>query len=154
MAKQTMFFAVLTLSVILVAAPAFAQVKGGGNQPKMGASDSAGKTKADKGQGDADFVTKMEANPKLSAKLQSLLPSGQSLSQAAAGFKNEGQFIAALHASHNLVIPFDQLKSKMTGTHSMSLGAAIKSLRPNMSPEQSKDEVKRAEREAKDTQKN
>src|SRR5439155_26462097 len=37
------------------------------------------------------------------------------LQAASAGFKNQGQFIAALHVSHNLNIPFDQLKAKLTG---------------------------------------
>ena len=35
----------------------------------------------------------------------------------ASGFKSQGQFIAALHVSHNLNIPFDQLKTdRMTQT--------------------------------------
>jgi hypothetical protein len=89
----------------------------------------------------------------LSAKLQTLLPSGESLSQAASGFKNEGQFIAALHVSHNLNIPFDQLKAKMTGSDSMSLGGAIKALRPDMTDSQAKEEAKKADKEAKGTEK-
>jgi hypothetical protein len=35
------------------------------------------------------------------------------LQTAASGFKNQGQFIAALHVSHNRNIPFDQLKTDM-----------------------------------------
>src|SRR5262249_1724092 len=92
-----------------------------------------------------DIASKIEADPKLSAKLQAMLRAGQSLSQAAAGFKNKGQFIAALHVSHNLNIPFDQLKAKMTGSDSMSLGAAIKAMRPNMTDAQAKEEAKKAE---------
>src|SRR5262249_54633822 len=129
---------------------------------KVGAStdvDAKGKTAADvktpsdKGPGKADFVTKIEENPKLAARLQAMLPSGQSLTQAAAGFKNEGQYIAALHACHNLNIPFDQLKAKMTGSNAMSLGAAIKASRPQMSEAQAKEEAKKADKEAKDSQK-
>jgi hypothetical protein len=41
---------------------------------------------------------------------------------AESGFKNHGQFIAALHVSKNLNIPFDQLKAKMTSSLPMSLG--------------------------------
>jgi hypothetical protein len=53
------------------------------------------------------------------------------LDQAAAGFKNRGQFIAALHVCHNLDIPFAQLKADMTGTeHHYSLGKAIHDLKP------------------------
>src|SRR5215475_12320398 len=150
MVRQTMFFKVLTLTLVLVAVPAFPQGKGGGTPSKM-ANDNDVKTRGEKGQEDADFVTKIEANPRLSAKLESMLPSGQSLSQAAAGFKSKGQFIAALYASNNLNIPFDQLKAKMTAPSSMSLGAAIKASRPNMSGAESKDEAKRAKKEAKET---
>src|SRR5262249_43444506 len=104
--------------------------------------------------GKTDFASKIADDPKLSAKVQRLLPPNESLPQAAAGFKNEGQFIAALHVSHNLNVPFDQLKEKMTGPKPMSLGASIKALSPNLSETQSKSEAKRAEKEAKETQKN
>ena len=53
-------------------------------------------------------------NAKLSSRLQTLLPSGESVSKAAVGFENQGQFIAAVHAAYNLNIPFDQLKTAMT----------------------------------------
>ena len=73
---------------------------------------------------------KIVANPALAARLQPLLPSGMTLASAAAGFKNQGQFIAALHVSHNLNIPFTQLKTEMTGTDHDSLGQAIHELKP------------------------
>jgi hypothetical protein len=73
---------------------------------------------------------RIERNPKLTARLQSLLPAGMTLDQAAAGFKNQGQFIAALHVSHNLSIPFADLKTAMTGTGHESLGKAIHDLKP------------------------
>lgn len=63
----------------------------------------------------------------------SLLPDGTNLRTAASGFKNQGQFIAALHVSRNLGIPFNQLKARMTGPNPMPLGKAIQELRPNMS---------------------
>jgi hypothetical protein len=66
--------------------------------------------------------------------------------QAAAGFKNLGQFVAAVHVSHNLGIPFDELKSRMTGSNSVSLGTAIKSLKPEANY---KAEAKRAQKQAK-----
>ena len=80
-----------------------------------------------------------------------MLPSGMTMSQAAAGFKNEGQFIAALHVSQNLGIPFSEMKAKMTGSEHMSLGEAIKSSKPAMTNEEAKDEAKKAERQAKVT---
>jgi TPP-dependent 2-oxoacid decarboxylase len=77
-----------------------------------------------------------------------LLPSGTTLPAAAGGFENEGQFIAALHIAHNLNIPFDQLKSQMTGKNEMSLGKAIQKLRPDVDSKTLKDNVKLADRQA------
>ncbi|MBI1872389.1 MAG: hypothetical protein HYZ58_01460 [Acidobacteria bacterium] len=69
-------------------------------------------------------------NPILTTKLQPLLPPRTDLSSAALGFRNLGQFVAAIHVSHNLGIPFDQLRARMVGPHPMSLGQAIQDLRP------------------------
>jgi hypothetical protein len=44
-----------------------------------------------------------------------MLPAGMTLNEASKGFKNQGQFIAALHVSQNLGIPFADLKTAMTG---------------------------------------
>ena len=151
MSKQTIFLTIFTLAVALIAAPAFGQ-HGAGTHSATSSANVASHS-ADHAQQKSDFVSKIERNPTLSANLQALLPSGESLSQAAAGFKNEGQFIAALHVSHNLNIPFDQLKAKLTGDNSMSLGAAIKASRPDMSETQSKEAAKKAEKEAKESQK-
>src|SRR5258708_19687761 len=49
-------------------------------------------------------------NTQLSSKLSGLLPAGTDLQTAAAGFRNLGQFVAAVHVSPNLDIPFAQLK--------------------------------------------
>ncbi len=102
---------------------------------------------------DSNVATHIESNQRLAARLRTMLPAGMSLNQAAAGFKNQGQFIAALHASDNLGIPFSDLKAKMTGEHSMSLGAAIHELRPDMKEHDANEEGKRAEKEAKETEK-
>jgi hypothetical protein len=84
-------------------------------------------------------------NLMLSTKLQSLLPPGTDLQQAASGFKNLGQFVAAVHVSHNLGIPFDQLKTKMTGPPPVSLGKAIHDLKPAAN---AKTESKKANKQA------
>ena len=68
-------------------------------------------------------------------------------------FRNQGEFIAALHVSKNLDIPFDQLKAKVTGEHAMSLGKAIHELRPNLTEKQVKTEEEKAEKQAKETEK-
>ncbi len=82
-------------------------------------------------------------NPALSQRIQPLIPAGTDLHSAAAGFRNGGEFIAALHVSRNLGIPFDQLKSRMTG-NGESLGKAIQALRPDIDSKAVKDNVKAA----------
>ena len=87
----------------------------------------------------------LNQNTKLSSKLADLLPPGTNVQQAAVGFKNLGQFVAAVHVSHNLGIPFDQLKNRVIVSGD-SLGKAIHELKPDAN---AKEEVKRANRESK-----
>lgn len=98
-------------------------------------------------------------NTQLSSKLSSLLPMGTDLQTAAAGFRNLGQFVAAVHVSHNLGIPFDQLKCTELATadacpgmtvpaKGSHLGKAIQTLKPAMSSADSKSAAKKAEKEA------
>ena len=61
------------------------------------------------------IAQKISANKGLSPKMATLLPSNLTLNEASKGFKNQGQFIAALHVSQNLGIPFADLKQAMTG---------------------------------------
>src|SRR5712692_8727413 len=96
-----------------------------------------------------EAVNKLARNPALSNRLQPLLPPGTNVQTAAQGFKNTGQFVAALHVSRNLNIPFDQLKAKMTGPNRESLGHAIHDLRPDLSNKTIKTDVKVADRQAK-----
>ena len=87
--------------------------------------------------------------PKLVAKLQPLFPPKTDLQLAAAGFKNLGEFIAAAHVAKNLDIPFDQLKARVTGTDSVSLGQAITELKPAVNANA---EVRKAQAQAKKDQ--
>lgn len=89
-------------------------------------------------------ATKIESHPKLAAKVTAMLPPGMTLNQAARGFKNQGQFIAALHASQRTGIPFADLRRAMV-LHHESLGQAIHSLRPSASGTR---EAEHAEHEA------
>jgi hypothetical protein len=57
-----------------------------------------------------------------------MLPAGMTLEQASAGFRNQGQFVAALNASKSRNIPFDQLQKAMT-VDGLSLGQAMQSLK-------------------------
>ncbi|MEO5739393.1 MAG: hypothetical protein ABIS29_02230 [Vicinamibacterales bacterium] len=83
-------------------------------------------------------TTRSVKNPKLEARLLTLLPAGANIQDASQGFKNWGQFVAAVHVSNNLNIPFANLKAQMTGfapgttvptTTPVSLGQAIQSLK-------------------------
>src|ERR1700719_4534109 len=92
----------------------------------------------------------LDHNSQLSAKLEKLLcisgPDAlQSLKSDASGFKNFGQFVAAVQVSHNLDIPFSDLQTKMTGSGAVSLGKAIEELKPSVD---SKNEAKKATAEA------
>jgi hypothetical protein len=80
---------------------------------------------SDRGPG-ASFVAKM--NPQQRARLEAMLPSGVTLEQAAEGFRNQGQFIAALQQSRNHDIAFGDLKTQMTGDNPLSLGEAMRKL--------------------------
>ena len=81
-------------------------------------------------------------NPKLEARLLAKLPGVTDIQTASAGFKNWGQFVAAVHASDRLGISFETLKATMTGitpattpggtpvqTPPMSLGQAVQALK-------------------------
>ena len=85
-------------------------------------------------------------NPRLASKVQPLLPNWMNARDAAGGFKNLGQFVATVHVSRNLGIPFEQLKARMTGPREISLGDAIRELKPGVD---SKAEAKKAEKQAK-----
>ena len=87
-------------------------------------------------------------NKELSARVRALLPSGWTIATASAGFRNQGSFLAALHVSRNLKIPFDQLKAKLTGNKTESLGSAIHDLRPNLAKGTVKHDVRLAEHQA------
>lgn len=151
------FTLTIALSFALLGIPLYAQHgHGGGSNAGNGmghsmdhpANSNADSHTSEKGSGakESSVSDRLEDNKKLASKLQSLLPAGTNLQQAAQGFKNLGQFVAAVHVSHNLGIPFDQLKAKMIGPPKESLGEAIHALKPAAS---SKDEAKKADKQAK-----
>ncbi len=97
----------------------------------------------------------LASKPKLSAKLQSLLPPETVMSDVCTGFRNLGQCVAAVHVSHNLGIPFTDLKTKVIGTPAtdtteavpgMSLGKAIQALDPHADTQA---EINKANQQAK-----
>jgi hypothetical protein len=88
---------------------------------------------------------KLQRNTNLASKLQSRLPAGTNLMLASEGFRNLGQFVAAVNVSNNLGIPFAELKTRMVD-RGMSLGQAIQDARPATTDTTTV--VVRAEREA------
>ena len=72
---------------------------------------------------------KLLANPKLQAKMAARLPEGINPLRAAGGFKNLGQFVAAVNASNNQGIDFLALRRLMIGPEGLSLGQAMQQMK-------------------------
>jgi len=88
-------------------------------------------------------TTTTAKNPNQEARLLAMLPAGTTIHDASQGFRNWGQFVAAVNASSNHNIPFAELKARMTGiapgstqptTTPMSLGRAIQSFKGTTTP--------------------
>jgi hypothetical protein len=164
--KTTIKFVGVSAIVFMISAfPAFAQKGNGGvlgvgvglggqTNVQAGGANVGLNTNTDviaQTPAQVDALSHIQSNSPVAARVESMLPAGMSMDSAAAGFKNEGQFLSALHTSHNLGIPFDQLKAKMTGSGSMSLGSAIQASKPEMKKDQAAQEAKKAEAQAKAT---
>lgn len=167
--KSGMLISLLGLSLALCsnAPPLYAQHgHGGGNglgPSGAGPSDAPGRGGLNAGGSGSELNhsapsvmasknpgTVLDHNTQLSTKLEGLLGlSGPNalltLKTDAGGFKNFGQFVAAVHVSHNLGIPFSELQAKMTGSNSVSLGKAIQELKPDAD---AKNEAKKAATQA------
>ena len=87
-------------------------------------------------------------SPKVATRLLKMLPPKTNLNQASAGFKNETEFISAVYVSKDLSISFPRLKAKLTGTQAVSIEAAIRDLRPDLSKAKAKAEVEKGQRQA------
>jgi hypothetical protein len=79
------------------------------------------------------IATKISSSHGLSSKVATMLSTitnpktGKpiTLNAASTGFKNQGQFIAALHVSQNLGIPFLDLKKAMVTSHTTARGTTM-----------------------------
>jgi hypothetical protein len=79
--------------------------------------------------------SKLTKNVALQSKLATRLTAlgyGGNVFEAAYGFKNLGQFVAATNVSQNLGIPFEQLRLQMTG---LTVDATGKVLQANLNPD-------------------
>jgi hypothetical protein len=90
---------------------------GGGNGGSHGGGSSAGSGRQQSHGPDSKPANppahSLGDNKKLSFNLTRLLPEGTVFQDASAGFKNMGQFVAAVHLCKNLSIPFADLKAKI-----------------------------------------
>ena len=162
MKQATILSIVLAAAFSIATLPALAQHgHGGGAGHPGGPPSTSGATRSESDanttksstttpSGKVSVDEHLAHNARLATKLEGLLhlsgPNALStLQMDAQGFKNLGQFVAAVHVSHNLNIPFDQLKAKVTGGE--SLGDAIHDLKPDVN---AKNEVRKALQEAKE----
>ncbi len=103
------------------------------HQRRNGAATGTGTTSGAATQPGAPTLTavqqKLQKNTNLASKLQSRLPQGADLMKSAEGFRNLGQFVAAVNVSNNLGLDFTALKVKMVDD-GLSLGQSIQSLKP------------------------
>jgi hypothetical protein len=112
----------------------------------LGAGTSLAEPQKDPlGGGKKTLGEELARNPKLTAKLQPLLPEGMDIAAAAKGFKKIEQFASALHAALNLRIPFDHIKARMIAGD--NLVKAIRALDPTVD---AKAEAKKAEDQARE----
>ena len=86
---------------------------------------------------------KLSTKTSILNRVKTTLPANTDLNAATSGFKNFGQFVAAVNVSKNLGIPFADLKAAMTGTTLTgqptkqpvaSLGQAIRQLKGDVDP--------------------
>ena len=159
----TVGVAVLAIGLWLIPVPAAAQGRGvgrpegspgvsGSHAPLGAPGPDAGTTHGSANNpstpGPKSPTTLLEQNKQLAKNLSTFFPAGTDLTAEASGFKNLGQFVAAVHVSHNLKIPFAQLKCTELGTtkatslgitcpttvtnaSGMSLGKAIQTIKPD-----------------------
>ena len=101
--------------------------------------------------------TILKNNPRLGSNLEALL--GDAPAQdAAKGYKSIEDFVTAVHASHDLAIPFPQFKcaelggkycSPVTDAKPAKIEAAILALKPEAGKDGAKQAVKTAKQEGK-----
>ena len=138
--KRLIVLSVAVLASLYMANELYAQ-HGGGGGVGGGASAHglsarpASPTKGSTG-GQKTPSELLQQNKNLSSKLNAILTkeglTSTQIQQAPSGFKNLGQYVAAVHVSQNLGISFYELKSYMMSGHGHSLGQAIQASKPDV----------------------
>ncbi len=118
--------------------------KGSKSEAGSGTPTSGGMTVSQHLQHNAKLASKLESLLGINGTVNGLSPM-QQLQGDATGFNNLGQFVAAVHVSHNLEIPFDQLRAKVVGPPAETLGKAIQFFKPEAN---SKAETRKARKQA------
>ena len=132
----------------------YAQHGGGVGPTAHGASARPANTKGSTG-GQKSPWQALQQNKNLSNKLSTILanqdPPVTNLQQATQGFKNLGQFVAAVNVSQNLGISFTALRTYISKGD--SLGQAIHALKPDVdSQAETKKGLKQANEEIKESE--
>jgi hypothetical protein len=73
----------------------------------------------------------LQRNNVLANTLRVRLPPGTDLTMAAGGFRRLELFVATIHASNNVAVPFAELKRRIVND-GMTLGQAIQDIRPRV----------------------
>jgi hypothetical protein len=132
-----------------VGGPGMGAEHGPGSMGPTGQSNSMGTTSGPRTA--SDMLTQ---NTTLASHLASTFGvSSSTLLSDANGFKNLGLFIAAIHVSKNLSIPFNTLSNTMS-SNGDNLGKAIHSLDPTLSKSDVKNAINTANSQAKKDIKN
>lgn len=167
--KPTLILSTFALAAALCfgTAPARAQAAGQGaagnwpKQPSVGPGGIAGEVhdvNAPRNPNAIPAETVLSANPALAAKLQRLLPENLPVLKAASGYGNLPNFSMALHATHDLGIPFADFKCAELGgkfcapetkAKARGFGKAIEMLKPELTRSALKAAAKKAKDEAK-----
>jgi hypothetical protein len=114
---------------------------GTSNRPDMDRSVHGQSGTTASGRSVSDLLAE---DTKLASQIKAL--TGTGAQEACTGFKTLGDCVAAAHVSKNLGIPFDALRSKVTGSGAVSLGRAIHELKPDAD---AKNATREASRQAK-----
>lgn len=169
--SHAMLFAIFAAALCLTVQPAQAQ-KGGGGGAGAGAPGASGAastlgnatpTSGDHPTNIPSDTQKLPAvvlqnNPMLNSKVQPLIPLGMTPQDAADGYKQIADFLTAVHAAHDLGIPYLQLRCAELGgkvcppdSHAKStkIENAIVALKPDAGKDGAKQAVKAAKQETK-----